>query len=550
MADLEKLPRALSAWTACIGENAVMFGPAAQRMYGACTAGIERSISAALRPKSVPDIVAIVEIARRYSIPLYPISTGHNWGYGSANPVVDGCAVLDLSGLKRILEMDVDLGVVTLEPGVTQQDLHTYLEHHGLAFLVPVTGAGPHCSIVGNALERGYGITPYADHFGAVTAVEAVLGDGRIYRSALGELGGEAVDRVFKWGLGPYLDGLFAQANFAAVTKMTIALAPRPERIEAFLFGVDGTDGFEWAVRAIRTVLRNLGGVTGSINLMNARRVLAMISPYPRHGSEEDEILPAELVVELAAKNRISQWTGVGALYGTAGVVRAARRTIRNILKPGVKRLAFLTPSHASRFHRLLSRIPRLRDGRIADRARALDASLQLIAGKPSEVSLPLAYWRSPAARPTAGDMDPARDGCGLIWYSPLVPMKPEQAARYVEMVSAICASHGIEPLITLTSLSDRCFDSSVPLLFDIRSADQVARAQACYRSLFEAGRQIGFVPYRMSAHAMNWITGIDIPFWDIVAAVKSAVDPDGIIAPGRYSADPPVTRDHREPGP
>ena len=89
------------------------------------------------------------------------------------------------------------------EPGVTQQKLSDYLAAKGLQFLVPVTGAGPDCSLIGNALERGYGITPHADHFGAVTALEAVLPDGRLYRSALSELGGGAVDRAYKWGMGP-----------------------------------------------------------------------------------------------------------------------------------------------------------------------------------------------------------------------------------------------------------------------------------------------------------------------------------------------------------
>ena len=73
--------------------------------------------------------------------------------------------------------------------------------------------------------------------------------------------------------------------------------------------------------------------------------------------------------------------------------------------------------------------------------------------------------------------MDPARDGCGLIWYSPLVPMNPDRVSRYVDMVENICVAHGIEPLITLTSLSNRCFDSSVPLLFDRNDASQRVRA-------------------------------------------------------------------------
>jgi len=512
----------------------VLAGAAAQQHYGRCTTGRERTIPAALRPRSVAEIVAILEVARRHVIPLYPISTGHNWGYGSAVPVSDDCVVLDLSGLDRIVEMDRELGLVTVEPGVTQRMLYEFLEHNRLPFLVPVTGGGPNCSLLGNALERGYGITPYADHTAAVTAIEAVLPNGRIYRSALSEAGGELVDRAFKWGIGLYLDGLFAQSNLGIVTRMTIALARRPERIEAFLFGLTPEAGLAKAVPAVQRVLRELGGVAGSINLMNSRRMLAMITRYPERGEMRDGILPAELVAEMAAQHRVMAWTGFGALYGTAAVVRAARQTIRQVLRPAVSRLTFMTPRGAGRLHRALSRVPRLRHGPLSRRARALDAAMQLVAGCPSEVALPLAYWRS-ATPPAGAELDPARDGSGLIWYSPLVPMRAEPVERYVGIVGKVCAAHAIEPLITLTSLSERCFDSSVPLLFDRNDRDAGVRARSCYRALLEAGRAEGFVPYRLSAHEMAWLTAGDAPCWEMAEAIKAALDPTGIIAPARY---------------
>src|SRR5438552_5124052 len=134
MVEAEKVALAMRAWRDRIGARAVLSGAIAQQRYGICTAGIERSIPAALRPTSVDDVVAILDIARRHTVPLYPISTGHNWGYGSANPVTDGCVVLDLSGLDRILDMDAELGLVTLEPGVTQQILHDHLARSGHAF--------------------------------------------------------------------------------------------------------------------------------------------------------------------------------------------------------------------------------------------------------------------------------------------------------------------------------------------------------------------------------------------------------------------------------
>ncbi len=535
MTDAGKLFSATQAWRQCLGEAAVVSGALAQQRYGSCTTGIERAIPAALQPKSVDDVRALVTIAGEHAVPLYPVSTGNNWGYGTAVPAGDGCVVVDLSGLDRIVEMDPQAGLVTIEPGVTQQQLSDFLKANALPFLVPVTGAGPHCSLVGNALERGYGITPYADHFAAVTAIEAILPDGRLYRSALSEHGGQAIDRAYKWGIGPYLDGLFAQAGLGVVTQMTIALAPRPERIEGFLFAVDHDSGLEPAVTAVQQVLRALGGVIGSVNLMNTHRVLAMTAPYPSDRAEAEGALPAAVVADLAVSYRVAAWTGFGALYGDPGVVKAARRAIRKILRPAVRGLRFVTPSAAAAIDRWLGRMPGVRGNRLARRARTLASAMQLIAGEPSQVALRLAYWRAGVAPDPGAALDPAADGCGLIWYSPLVPLSPPRVRRYVAMVGDVCARHGIEPLITLTSLSDRCFDSSVPLLFDRRDAAATRRAQACYLALLEAGKDEGFLPYRVGVQAMDWLVRPGSPYWDMVAAVKSAVDPLGIIAPGRY---------------
>lgn len=537
MSTADRLSAAIEAWRQRLGEVVVVPRESAQQRYGASTTGIERTIPAALRPQSVEQIRAIVAIARDHSVPLYPISTGHNWGYGSANPVRDDCVVLDLSGLDRIVEMDRELGLVTVEPGVTQQILSDYLDRERLPFLVPVTGAGPDCSLVGNALERGYGITPYADHFAAVTALEAVLPDGRLYRSALSELGGAVVARAYKWGIGPYLDGLFAQGGFAVITQMTIALAPRPQRIEAFLFAVDHEAGLEVAVTAVQRVLREIGGVAGAVNLMNSCRVLAMAAPYPRDSAGSAGMLPPEVVADHADRHRIALWTGFGALYGNAAMVKAARRILREILRPAVRTLRFVTAGRIAAVERWLPCIPGLRGGPLSRQAQMLAAAMQLVTGKPNRVALRLAYWRSAVAPRPAGMLDPAADGCGLIWYSPLVPMMPDRVRRYVAMVGDVCSRHAIEPLITLTSLSDRCFDSSVPLLFDRGDVTATKRAQACYLALLEAGKNEGFLPYRIGAQAMEWLVRPGLPCWDMVAAIKSAIDPGGIIAPGRYGS-------------
>ena len=131
--------------------------------------------------------------------------------------------------------------------------------------------------------------------------------------------------------------------------------------------------------------------------------------------------------------------------------------------------------------------------------------------------------------------MNPAQDGCGVLWYSPLVPMQPQQVRKYCEMIKRVCIKHGLDPLITLTSLSDKVFDSTIPLLFERNDPEAVKRASTCYRELFEEGKKMGMIPYRMSIHCMDLIGDPQSSYWQVVRKIKQTFDPNNIIAPGRY---------------
>lgn len=497
-----------------------------------CTA-YSKKVIAILFPSTEKEVIDCVVIANKYKIPLYPISTGNNWGYGSSSPVIDNCVIINLGRMNRILEFDSDMGIITLEPGVTQRHLAQFLDENNCPYLIPVTGAGPDCSILGNAIERGYGVTPYADHFSAIMSLEAILADGSVYKSALSQLGNCVLDNLHKWGIGPYLDGLFSQSNLGIVTKMTIILAPKPERVETFFFSVKNTDDLDKIVLRIRRVLKDFAGITSSINLMNQHRMLAMTEPYPKE-KLVDGLIPDEELKRMASHRQIMVWTGVGALYGNAAVVQAAKKEIKKIMKPVAKRLLFFTPQKAFRLSQLTSGIPGLKKSVIGKTVTTLNQTLQLFAGRPSEVALPLAYWLSGKKPMDEAPMNPDKDGCGLIWYSPLVPMSPEKVKTFSAMVEAICRKHKIEPLITFTSLSDRCFDSTIPILFDRNDQDAVKRAHACHDELFDKGRELGFVPYRLGIQAMYKLDQYQaIP--PMLKIIKQTIDSNNIIAPDRY---------------
>ena len=58
----------------------------------------ERLASAAVAPDTVEQVQQIVRIANEHRVPLYPISTGKNLGYGGSAPILSGSVVVDLVG--------------------------------------------------------------------------------------------------------------------------------------------------------------------------------------------------------------------------------------------------------------------------------------------------------------------------------------------------------------------------------------------------------------------------------------------------------------------
>ena len=489
-----------------------------------------------LRPRSSAAIPSILHIAQAYRVPLYPVSTGRNWGYGSTCPPGNGGVVLDLSGLNAILEVDAELGTATIEPGVTQGQLRDYLDRHGLPLMVPTTGAGPTTSLVGNALERGYGVTPHGDHFGAVMSLEAVLPNGQIYRPTLSTLGGQRVDRLYKWGVGPYLDGLFAQGNFGVVTQATIALARRPPRVEAFYIFLEGREQLAPAILALRGLLQSIGGLLGGVNVLNGYRLASMTCRYPTDVLHSGIALPTERLHRLLGAQRLGRYLIMGCAYGEPQIIDAAIKTVMRAFTRCSGRRLSLTRRRAEVVKRIADRFPGIARKLGLGQASRMISALNLLEGIPDDIALRLVHWKS--AQEAPADLSDAmlHGSRSLLWYAPLVPLVPSDVLAYEDMVTRVCLDHHFEPLITLTTLSDRCFDSSVPILFDRSSKEETSRAYRCYEQLFDEGRRMGLLPYRVGSSFFGKLAAGTDPALDLARALKRQIDPDNVLAPGRYN--------------
>ena len=179
----------------------------------------------------------IVKVANEFGVPLWPVSRGKNFAYGGAAPILSGSVVVDLNRMNRILEVNEKFGYALVEPGVSYFDLLRLHPGRGLKLWldVPDPGWG---SVMGNALDHGVGYTPYGDHFMMQCGMEVVLANGEVVRTGMGAMPGNNTWQLFKYGFGPYVDGIFSQSNFGIVTKMGIwlhagadGLSPVPDHL-------------------------------------------------------------------------------------------------------------------------------------------------------------------------------------------------------------------------------------------------------------------------------------------------------------------------------
>ena len=517
----------------------------ATERYGRTTFSNDIPIDFAVEVLNESAISKLLQLANSHQFYLFPISSGNNWGYGSIQDTsLDGPrVVVDLGQLKAIIPTNKKAGLITVQPGVTQQDLFDYLQLNDWPFMVPVTGAGPHCSILSNALERGYGITPRTDHFAAVNALKAYLPHPELcktkFESAISGLDGSGqdfIDKTFKWGLGPYIDGLFTQSNFGIVTEMTIRLAPRPEHFSAFYLQIFDADKFADAVMLIEQTLLECEGIVGSINLMDRRRIVSMVAQNP-NGQDNHKTMTEEQVETIAKDQRLPQWMIVGSMYGSKAVVSATQKRFKNRAK-SLGQLNF-SNSWLINIAKLIVNLP-LPSIAIMNKIKAqlltLDEGIEIMLCKPNQVALPLAYWRNPRVTVNKkNSLLPDKDKCGLLWYAPLIRMSPEVLTDFIKFVRATTPKYGIEPLITFTNLRHDCIDSTVPLVFDLENPEAVKAAHNCLEELFVEGCKKGFVPYRINIKQQAVLPADDI-FWKTTNLLKQAIDPNGILAPNRYN--------------
>jgi len=475
----------------------------------------ERLVSAAVAPDTTEQVSAVVRVANRFRIPIYPVSTGKNLGYGGSAPNLSGSVVIDLKRMNRVIEVDDRRHFAIVEPGVAYFDLYRYIQERGLKVWIdcPDPGWG---SPVGNALDHGVGYTfgAYRDHFHSHCGLEAVLPNGEIVRTGMGALPGAKTWAEYRYGFGPTVDGLFAQGNLGIVTKMGFHLLPAPEAYQNSVVTVPRRNDLVPLVDLVNELEH-----AGLIGMPVYGSPLGGFGPPP---PELAELLKrpggasAEDFDRYAQQRNRGSWTCQLQFYGSSKVIAAHLEHAKDRFRAVIPGAAFqdaellrfpLTREQLDRVHKVAVGIPNMSIFSIGARTEL---------------------------NPSPSD--------GHLWFSPIIPKTGDavlEAQRvFMDAFARLGGPSLVSPFTAPATWMHRAFIFIMAFPVSRTNVAQNQRTRAVFRELVKVAAEHGWGEYRtapafqddvMAAYSYN-----DHALARLHETIKDAVDPNGIVAAGR----------------
>lgn len=244
------------------------------------------------------DVQAVVRICAAHKVPIIPFGVGSSLE-GQVNAPLGGISV-DFTRMNQILSVNAEDLDVTVEPGVTREQLNTYLRDTGLFFPID---PGANASIGGMTATRASGTNAvrYGTMKDNVLALTAVMANGEEIRTA---------HRAKKSSAGYDLTRLLvgSEGTLGLLTSITLRLHPIPEKITG---AICSFDSLRDACNAVIMTIQ-MGIPVARIELMNEVQVRACNAysnlSFPEkpmlltefHGSEDNAVAQMNMFEEIA----------------------------------------------------------------------------------------------------------------------------------------------------------------------------------------------------------------------------------------------------------
>lgn len=456
----------------------------------------EHHPAGAVAPVTTEEVQEVVKIANRYQLPLWVTSRGKNFGYGSAAPVVEGSLVLDLTRMKNI-EIDEENGTVIVEPGVSFYDLYSFIQERNLPYWLSVPG-NSWGSVLGNALERGVGYTPYGDHAARIHGMQVVLPDGDLVRTGMGAMSNSKLWQLHPHGFGPNWDAVFVQSNFGIVTQMGLWLMPEPESVITLDLELQEPDDLGWVIDALAPFRRE-GLINQSPTIGNWLRAIAGRT-VRSDWYDKPEPFPPEIVKKVMETRNIGWW-GIGVnFYGRSSVASPAADIVKAALDK-------VSPYKVER-----------KVWQKGDKRPPFPPF-----GVPYALALKNAGWYGGRG--------------GHVSFSPVLPQSGKAALELFHQNWKRFDEFGFD-FHPAFNLGERHLTNINQILFDRDDPDMRRRADELFKAMVKDAHQLGYGEYRAHISYMDLIADtFDFnghAMQRLNQKVKSALDPNGILSPGK----------------
>ncbi|MCI3930978.1 FAD-binding oxidoreductase [Streptomyces sp. AN091965] len=276
----------------------------AHDMASFCAAG---SPAAVVLPRTVEQVQHVMRTATELRVPVVP--QGARTGLSGGANASDGCVVLSLVKMDRILEINPVDRVAVVEPGVVNAALSRAVAAHGLAY-PPDPSSWETCTIGGNIGTASGGLccVKYGVTAEYVLGLDVVLADGRLLRTGR---------RTAKGVAGYDLTRLFvgSEGSLGIVVRAILALKPQPPRQLAL------AAEFGSAAAACDAVCRIMEGghVPSLLELMDRTTIRAVNSLAHMGLPETTEAL---LLAAFDTPDPAADLAAVGALCEAAGATQ------------------------------------------------------------------------------------------------------------------------------------------------------------------------------------------------------------------------------------
>ena len=233
------LGRALAS---LVGERQLLERPSELVVYASDgLPGYRKLPSLAVFPRTRDEVVAVVRLLAREKVPFVPRGAGTGLSGGA---LADGCVLLGLNRLTRILDIDAENRMAVVEPGVVNAHLSRAAAAHGLHY-APDPSSQAACTIGGNVAENAGG--PHCLKYGVtlnhVLALTVVLPSGEVV--SLGSADGERDGYDL---LGAFVG---SEGCFGVALDATVRLSRNPQAVRTLLADFGSLDAAARATSAI-----------------------------------------------------------------------------------------------------------------------------------------------------------------------------------------------------------------------------------------------------------------------------------------------------------